>query len=67
MKTFFSSVNLNKIASEVMKLIKVVANNDLGRQRKWILTRQHCTCLPHAKSRFSTMSTIPISSYRRAH
>ena len=25
------------------------------------------TCLPHAKSRFSTMSTIPISSYRRAH
>ena len=47
--------------------IKVVANKDLGRQQKWILTHQHCTCLPHAKSRFSTMSTIPISSYRRAH
>ena len=47
---------------------KVVANKDLGRQRKWILTHQHCTtCLPHAKSRFSTMSTIPISRYRRAH
>ena len=47
---------------------KVVANKDLGRQRKWILIHQHCTtCLPHAKSRFSTMSTIPISSYRRAH
>ena len=48
--------------------IKVVANKDLGCQRKWILTHQHCTtCLPHAKSRFSTMSTILISSYRRAH
>ena len=45
-------------------VIKVVPNKDFGRQRKWILTHQHCTkCVPHAKSRFSTMFT----SYRRAH
>ena len=41
--------------SNLAKVLKVVANKDLGRQRKWILTHQHCTmCLPHAKSRFST-------------
>ena len=46
----------------VLSRIKVVANKDLGCQRKWILTHQHCTtCLPHAKSRFSTMSTIHLA------
>ena len=48
--------------------VKVVANKDFGCQQKWILTHLHCTtCLPHAKSRFSAMSTIPISSNRRVH
>ena len=48
--------------------IKVVANNDFGCQQKWILTHQHCTtCLPHAKSRFLIIFTIPICSNRGVH
>ena len=69
MTELMAAINESKTAAKnQFKAIKVVANKDLGRQRKWILTHEHCkTCLPHAKSRFSTMSTIPISSYRRAH
>ena len=63
---FWSTIHVH--ITQLTHAFKVVANKDLGRQQKWILTHQHCTtCLPHAKSRFSTMSTIPISSYRRAH
>ena len=60
-----TSLGIDRI---LINILKVVANKDFGHQQKSVLTHQHCTtCLPYAKSRFSAMSTILISSYRRAH
>ena len=41
------SVHIGTVFIEISIRFKVVANKDFGRQRKWILTHQHCTtCLP---------------------
>ena len=56
---FWSTIHVH--ITQLTQAFKVVANKDLGHQQKWILTHQQCT------TGFSTISTIPISSYRRAH